>query len=133
MVAKLLVCRPFLSHTLAKLVFSNVAQATYGKNYVLEITLFPFRLSNFVARRLSTVTFWSFVIFYAAQAVYKNYIIPIPPPMPDISGIAGAFSSGMSTTAASVVSNIEATLAAFSKADLVTFAGSTIPALNISP
>ena len=43
MVAKLLVCRPFLSHTLAKLVFSNVAQATYGKNYVLEITSFPFR------------------------------------------------------------------------------------------
>ena len=29
-------------HTCAKLVFSNVAQATYGKNYVLEITSFPF-------------------------------------------------------------------------------------------
>ena len=44
-------------HTCAKLVFSNVAQATYGKNYVLEIASFPFRLGNFVARRSSTVTF----------------------------------------------------------------------------
>ena len=50
--------------------------------------------------------------------------------MPLISGIAGLDSSGMSTTAASVVSNIEATLAAFSKAERVTLAGSTIPALK---
>ena len=44
-------------HTCAKFAFSNVAQAAYGKNYVLEITSFPFRLGNFVARRSSTVTF----------------------------------------------------------------------------
>ena len=50
------------------------------------------------------------------------------PPMP--AGIAGAagFSSGISTTAASVVNNIEPTDAAFNKAERVTLAGSTIPA-----
>ena len=50
------------------------------------------------------------------------------------AGIAGAagFSSGSSTTAASVVNNIDATDAAFVNAERVTFAGSTIPAWNIS-
>ena len=64
---------------------------------------------------------------------WLNYIIPPIPPMPAIADISGAaFSSGTSTTAASVVNNIEATDAAFSNAERVTFAGSTIPASNIS-
>ena len=48
-----------------------------------------------------------------------------------IAGTAG-LSSGISTTAASVVNNIEPTDAAFTNAERVTFAGSTIPYLNIS-
>lgn len=50
------------------------------------------------------------------------------PGMPPIGGIAAAgFSSSISTTAASVVKNIDEIDAAFCKADLVTFVGSTIP------
>ena len=48
-----------------------------------------------------------------------------------ICGIAGA-SSFMFATAASVVKIIDATLAAFCRADLVTFVGSTIPAFFMS-
>ena len=63
------------------------------------------------------------------------YIMPPIPPIPaiaaDISG-AEVFSSGNSTTAASVVHNIEPTDAALSRAERVTLAGSTIPAWNIS-
>ncbi len=40
----------------------------------------------------------------------RDYIIPIPPP---IGGIAGSSFLGSSVTAASVVNNIAATLAAF--------------------
>lgn len=50
-------------------------------------------------------------------------------------GIAGGvsfFSSGFSTTRTSVVNNIPAMEAAFCRALLVTFAGSMIPALNMS-
>jgi len=56
------------------------------------------------------------------------HIISIPAPG---LGIA-VFFSGTSTTTASVVSIIEAIDAAFCKAVLVTFVGSTIPALNMS-
>ena len=56
------------------------------------------------------------------------------PPIPAIADISGAagFSSGISTTAASVVNSIEPTDAALINADLVTYAGSTIPDWNIS-
>ena len=58
-----------------------------------------------------------------------NYIIPgIPPPPGGIAGIGG-FSSGISEMTHSVVSNIPATEAAFSRATLTTFAGSITPAL----
>jgi hypothetical protein len=54
------------------------------------------------------------------------YIIPgIPPPMP-CGGIEG-WSSFSSTMTASVVRNIPATEAAFSRATRVTFAGSITP------
>ncbi len=59
-----------------------------------------------------------------------NYIIPgIPPPIPP--GIPPC-SSGMSISAHSVVKIIPATEAAFSKATLVTFLGSIIPAFSMS-
>ena len=48
---------------------------------------------------------------------------PMPAP-----GVAGAGGSGLSATSASVVSTMELTDAAFSSAERVTFAGSTIPA-----
>ena len=52
---------------------------------------------------------------------------PIPP-----GGIAGAsFFSGRSVTKHSVVKTITATEAQFCKAERVTLAGSTIPAVNI--
>ena len=52
----------------------------------------------------------------------------IPPPMPPpIGGIAGS-SDGASVTPASVVRSIADADDAFWRADLVTFAGSTIPA-----
>lgn len=53
----------------------------------------------------------------------------MPPmsPMP-APGAAGAGGSGLSATSASVVSTMELTDAAFSSAERVTFAGSTIPA-----
>ncbi len=44
------------------------------------------------------------------------------PPIPPISGIAGAFGSGISATTASVVKNRAATDAAFCNAERVTFA-----------
>ena len=61
-----------------------------------------------------------------------DYVHYIMPPIP--AGIAGAagFSSGISTTAASVVNSIEPTDAALTSAERVTFAGSTIPAVNMS-
>jgi hypothetical protein len=55
---------------------------------------------------------------------------PMPP-----GGIAGAadFGSGLSVTMASVVSTMAAIEAAFSTAERVTFAGSTIPNDSMSP
>ena len=61
-----------------------------------------------------------------------HYIIPgIPPPIPPPIGIAGS-SFGISATQLSVVRSIAEAEAAFWSADLVTFAGSTIPAPIIS-
>ena len=57
--------------------------------------------------------------------VCAAYIIPMPPAPP--AGIAGV-SSLMLATTDSVVSNVLATLVAFCRALLVTFAGSRIPA-----
>ena len=58
-----------------------------------------------------------------------DYIIPgIPPPPPPIGGIGGV-SSGISEITHSVVSNIPATEAAFSRATRTTLAGSITPAL----
>ena len=56
------------------------------------------------------------------------------PPMPPISGIAGAddLSSGLSVIIASVVVNRAATDTASIKAVLTTLVGSTIPALTKS-
>ncbi len=63
-------------------------------------------------------------------AVLTNQYIP---PMPGFAaGAAGATGSFLSATTLSVVSTMEATDAAFSSAERVTFAGSTIPAANIS-
>ena len=59
----------------------------------------------------------------------RDYIIPIPPAPP--AGIAGV-SSLMLPTTASVVSREDATLVAFCRADLVTFAGSRMPASTMS-
>ena len=56
------------------------------------------------------------------------YIIPGIPPPPIAGGIAGA-SSFISAITHSVVSNIPATEAAFSRATLTTLAGSITPAL----
>ncbi len=58
-----------------------------------------------------------------------NQYIPIPPPG---APIGAGFSSGISVTRLSVVSTVAATDAAFCNALLVTLAGSTIPAANIS-
>ena len=63
-------------------------------------------------------------------AVCKYYIIP-PIPAPPPIGIAG-FSSGLSTMRHSVVRNIPAIEAAFSRATRETLAGSITPALRIS-
>src|SRR5699024_7052816 len=54
--------------------------------------------------------------------------------MPPMSGAAGAGAggSGLSATRDSVVSTMEATEAAFSRAERVTLAGSTIPAETMS-
>ena len=58
-----------------------------------------------------------------------NYIMPpIPPPIPPSIGGMGASFLGSSTMVASVVSNKDATEAAFSKATRVTFVGSMMPA-----
>ena len=57
------------------------------------------------------------------------YIIPPIPGLP--IGIAG-FSSGLSTMRHSVVRNMPAIEAAFSRATRATFAGSITPALRIS-
>ncbi len=62
----------------------------------------------------------------ACTGTYQ-YIPPIPPP----AGAAGS-GSGISATTASVVSSVAATEAAFWRALLVTFAGSTIPTEIIS-
>ena len=59
----------------------------------------------------------------------RNYIIPIPPAPP--AGTAGCGSLIVDTTD-SVVSSVEATLVAFCRALLVTFAGSRIPFSTIS-
>ena len=64
---------------------------------------------------------------FAAQICDKYYIIPMPG-LP--AGIAGA-SSLMFATTDSVVSSVDATLVAFCRALLVTFAGSRIPASTI--
>ena len=61
--------------------------------------------------------------------------MPPMPPIPSIPppGMAGAAAfSGLSVMRASVVRIIPAMLAAFSTAERVTFAGSTIPAWTIS-
>ena len=52
----------------------------------------------------------------------------MPPMSPMPAGAAGAGGSGLSATRASVVNTIALTDAAFSSAERVTFAGSTIPA-----
>ena len=52
------------------------------------------------------------------------------PPMSG-AGAAGAFGSGMSVIAHSVVRSVPATLAAFLRAEQVTFAGSIIPASSM--
>lgn len=74
---------------------------------------------------------YGFAIYVAKPppSARSRYIMP---PIP--AGIAGAagFSSGISTTAASVVNSIEPTDAALTSAERVTFAGSTIPAVNMS-
>ncbi len=59
----------------------------------------------------------------------RNYIIPIPPAPP--AGAAGCGSLIVDTTD-SVVSSVDATLVAFWRALLVTFAGSRIPFSTIS-
>ena len=56
--------------------------------------------------------------------VLCDYIIPIPPPC----GIGAGTSFLISATTDSVVRSVEATLVAFCRALLVTFAGSIIPA-----
>ncbi len=62
-----------------------------------------------------------------AKYIAKVYIIPGWP-----TGIAGAFSSGLSTIRHSVVRNMPAMLAAFSKATRATLAGSITPTLRRS-
>ena len=60
------------------------------------------------------------------------YIIPgIPPPIPGAPPIGAGSSLGISVIVASVVNNIPATEAAFSKATRVTLVGSIIPAASI--
>ena len=59
---------------------------------------------------------------------FAYYIIP---PMPPPAGIAGS-GCGMSATRASVVSSVDATDTAFCRADLVTLAGSMMPASTMS-
>jgi len=54
------------------------------------------------------------------------------PPMPGPAGAAD-LGSGISVMMASVVSIMEATEAAFRRADLVTLAGSTTPKATMSP
>ena len=69
----------------------------------------------------------------ASQRLFSlcaRYIIPPMPPAP--AGIGGSGSLILATTD-SVVSKVAATLVAFCSALLVTFAGSRIPALTISP
>lgn len=65
-------------------------------------------------------------------SVQGNYIIPIPP-MPPISGAAGASAFGNSVTIASVVIIREPTDAANCSAERVTLVGSRIPISSISP
>ena len=81
--------------------------------------------SRFPFRGESTFTF-SLKISKLCDS-YRSYIMPpIPPP----AGIAGA-GSGISTIAHSVVRNIPATEAAFSRATRDTLVGSMTPASNM--
>ncbi len=75
-------------------------------------------------KRRKTCASLSFVIY-----TLQNYIIPPIPGAP--IGIWG-FSSGLSTMRHSVVRNMPAMDAAFSRATRATFAGSMTPALRIS-
>jgi hypothetical protein len=62
------------------------------------------------------------------MGVIKDYIIPIPPPPPP--GIIGGAGSGISTMAHSVVRNMPAMEAAFSRAIRATLVGSITPDSN---
>ena len=77
------------------------------------------------ASKLAFVSLFSFI----SVLVLNAYIIP-PMPAPP-AGIAGS-GAGISATAASVVSSVDATDTAFWSADLVTFAGSMIPLATMS-
>ena len=71
-----------------------------------------------------------FFVFSFPLSVFRSYIIPPIPPA-GIAGIAGT-SAFFSAKTHSVVRNIEAIEAAFSKATRDTFVGSIIPASSIS-
>lgn len=67
-------------------------------------------------------------LFYTGLEELRNYIMPPIPPIPP-AGMAGAgFSSFLSAITHSVVRNIPAIEAAFSRATRVTLAGSITPA-----
>ena len=69
----------------------------------------------------------TFFVFFCTRSL-NAYIIP---PMPAPAGIAGAGSLMVATTD-SVVSRVLATLVAFCRAVLVTFAGSRMPLFTMS-
>src|SRR5438105_14309815 len=69
--------------------------------------------------------------FWLLAFDFPQYIPPMPPPWPPGIG-ASFFSSGISETSASVVSNSEAIDEEFCSAERTTFAGSMTPALTRS-
>ena len=83
---------------------------------------------NYTEKRLNSFESASFVFSTKMVDIgFVDYIIPpIPPPIPP-GGIIGCLSSFSSTRTHSVVRNIPAIDAAFSKATRVTLAGSITP------
>ena len=90
--------------------------------------------------RLAAVADWGRTIVEQTQAGLEQYtpeqveFVQFFPEahLPAAAAAASALGSGISVTKDSVVSTIAATEAAFCKAERVTFAGSRMPASNIS-
>ena len=109
----------------------------YGGRMIPQDWLYPFDFSAFIQSEVSprqsqnlqkTGRKGGHYIRHSVREI-RNYIIPIPPAPP--AGAAGCGSLIVDTTD-SVVSSVDATLVAFWRALLVTFAGSRIPFSTIS-